>query len=56
VDRRGFMAAAGGGFAASGFGIPVRAGTRETYHEIDSSHSPHITAPDALLALLLAQA
>jgi hypothetical protein len=29
VDRRGFMAAAGGGFAASGFGIPVRAGTRE---------------------------
>jgi hypothetical protein len=27
-----------------------------TYHEIDSSHSPHITAPDALLALLLAQA
>ena len=26
-----------------------------TYHEIDSSHSPHITAPDALQALLLAQ-
>jgi hypothetical protein len=26
-----------------------------TCHEIDSSHSPHITAPDALLALLLAQ-
>jgi pimeloyl-ACP methyl ester carboxylesterase len=29
VDRRGFMAAAGGGFAASGYGIPVCAGTRE---------------------------
>ena len=29
MDRRGFMAAVGGGFAASGFGIPVRAGTRE---------------------------
>ena len=111
MDRRGFMAAAGGGLAASGSGTPVRAGTRETtflvahgawsagwawkmrlrngdtkiprtyiyckrinpedtfrvfaerarrehwtYHEIDSSHSPHITAPDALLALLLAQA
>jgi len=27
-----------------------------TYHEIDSSHSPHITAPDALQALLLAAA
>jgi hypothetical protein len=26
-----------------------------TYHEIDSSHSPHITAPDALQALLVAQ-
>ena len=29
MDRRGFMAAAGGGFAAGGFGIPGRAGTRE---------------------------
>ena len=34
------------------FAARARSDTNWRYHEIDASHSPHVTAPQALMALL----
>jgi hypothetical protein len=57
VDRRGFMALAGGSLAAAGSGIPVRAGSRElTFLVAHAAHgsltSPSTPSPTSISAAM----